>query len=638
VTTAPSVLLWDQSEDPPTPFGTILCWRSYADGDGIASVPAYLEAHAERIRSKYLSFIHELGQTVVAGRRVVDHLDVGDGFSFWWMTTLAEKSPLKSPRIYDCLRLLALEEMLTGIWAATVTLVSADESLARAVQVTCQNLSTGFSWRRQGQADRRWSLRKVYEALPYALKGLLSLRHVIMRWPLREARNPPWFAGENATFICSYFIHLDPSLCARGRFRSGQWESLPDVLRTSDWRINWLQLFLFSAAVPRIESALSWVRLFNADSRNQGCHAFLDSYLTFSLVLKAVRTWLWLGSVGRRLKGIPAAFCPRASAVWLWPFLQDDWWASLGGQIGMGNCFALAQFDAALAQLPRQATGLYLCENQAWEKALLWFWRKHGHGKIIGVQHATAPFWHLYYFDDPRSLNPQAKCALPLPDQLAVNGAAVWTAFLAAGYPESRLVKVEALRYLALAGLAATRQSSLSVPEQSAAAASSRPAIKVLILGDLIPKSMRHLLGLMQGAMTLAGSGYELTLKPHPGYSPDLAEYPGLDLAVTCEPLAQIVAFYDLAVAANSTSAAVDAYVAGLPVIIGLDGDNLNLSPLRGQTGVRFVSSRADLADSLRAAGGERVAEDRNRGEFFFLDQDLRRWKKLMQETWTVPI
>jgi len=635
VTSAPSVLVWDQIGDPPVFPGTTLCWRSYADGDGMASVPGYLEAHAERIRGKYLSFIHELGQSVIAGRRVVDHLDVGDGFSFWWMTTLAEKSPLKSPRIYDCLRLFALEEMLSSIGATTVTLVSADALLAGAVRVTCQNLSTAFSWRRQGAA-RQWSLRRLYQALPYALKGLLSLRHVLMRWPLRKARNPAWFSGESAIFICSYFIHLDPSLCARGQFRSGQWESLPDVLRTSGRRINWLQLFLFSAAVPRIDSALSWLRLFNADSRNQGCHAFLDSYLTLSLVLRAVRTWLWLAIVGRRLKNIPAAFRPRASAVWLWPLLQDDWRASLGGQIGMGNCLAQAQFDAALAQLPRQATGLYLCENQGWEKALLWLWRKHGHGRIIGVQHATAPFWHLYYFDDPRSLNLQGKCALPLPDLLAVNGAAVCTAFLAAGYPQSRLVEVEALRYLALAGLASSRPSRK--PVQSAAVTASGPAIKVLILGDLIPQSMRHLLRPMQGTMTLAGSGYQLTLKPHPGYSPDLAEYPGLNVTVTREPLAQIIACYDVAVAANSTSAAVDAYVAGLPVIIALDGDNLNLSPLRGQPGARFVSSPEDLADSLRGAAVECVVEDRNRSEIFFLDQELWRWKKLMRETWTAAI
>ena len=97
--------------------------------------------------------------------------------------------------------------------------------------------------------------------------------------------------------------------------------------------------------------------------------------------------------------------------------------------------------------------------------------------------------------------------------------------------------------------------------------------LKVLVLGDLIPTSVRHLLGLLERAMLLLPPN-ELTFKPHPGYAVDLAEYPGLRAGQTRESLAQILAGFDVAVAANSTSAAVDAYIAGLPVIIGLEATN----------------------------------------------------------------
>ncbi len=58
----------------------------------------------------------------------------------------------------------------------------------------------------------------------------------------------------------------------------------------------------------------------------------------------------------------------------------------------MSNCLNVTLFDGALAAMPRQRQGLYLFENQAWEKALLRAWRRHGHGEIIGVQHATVPY------------------------------------------------------------------------------------------------------------------------------------------------------------------------------------------------------------------------------------------------------
>ena len=85
---------------PPETSEQIWCWRSYTQGALASSVPRYVEDHAEHVRAKYQAFIHDLGQRRIAGKRVVDHLDMGEGFSFWWMTLLAEKSPFKSPRSF----------------------------------------------------------------------------------------------------------------------------------------------------------------------------------------------------------------------------------------------------------------------------------------------------------------------------------------------------------------------------------------------------------------------------------------------------------------------------------------------------------------------------------------------------------
>ena len=291
----------------------------------------------------------------------------------------------------------------------------------------------------------------------------------------------------------------------------------------------------------------------------------------------------------------------------------------------------IALFDAALADMPRQAMGLYLCENQGWEKALLRAWRKHGHGEIIGVQHATVPFWHLYYFDDPRSLTSKQGCALPLPDRLAVNGAAAWQAFVAASYPAERLVEVEALRYLNFAEIVATNgpdRARNCALEQSGTKATP---IDVLVLGDMVPTSMHHLLRLVEEACKFHPGAYRFTVKPHPGYSVRLSDYPGLQADETEKSLAQILGSYDVTIAANSTSASVDAYLAGVPVIIALDGDDLNLSPLRGHVGVRFVSTRDELLNALETTGCGTGAADSDRETFFFLDPALPRWKQLLE-------
>ncbi len=612
-----SVIVWDQKGDPPTVKGEVLCWQSYAQRDRVSSIPRYLEDHAVRLRAKYLAFIHDLGESQINGKRVVDHLDMGDGFSFWWMSLLAEKSPLKSPRIYCCLRLLALEEMLLEKKPSDLAFHGSDRDLAQALRRLCRNLKITFVWQFGEVSRQKWSLRRLYLGLPYPMQGLISLaRHLVMRWPLRKLQKPQWFSGENAIFLCSYFIHLDPVSCAEGRFYSRQWGALIKHLHDSGRQTNWIQHFLFSPVVPDVRTGLGWLRCFNRDASRQGYHSFLDTYLTWGIVGQVLKYWFSLQAAAWRLRHIQSAFYLKDSAVWLWPILRKDWLTSLNGQVAMTNCQWVVLFDAALNDMPHQKMGLYLCENQGWERALLHAWRKHGHGKIIGVPHATVPFWHLYYFDDPRSLYSKQNCAMPLPDRLAINGSAAWAAFAEADYPVERLVEVEALRYLNLSGVV---KKTISVSS----------GVNVLILGDMIPVAMHNFLRLLEDTVKLLPADYKFTFKPHPGLAVNLAEYPGLQADETSEALDRILGKYDIALAANSTSASVDAYIAGLPVIIGLDGGGLNLSPLRGQSGVRFVSTPKELAKAFQAASQGMGTNPDN--EFFFLDTELPRWKRLLE-------
>ena len=611
-------------------MGEVLCWQSYVQSGSISSVPRYLEAHAERLREKYIAFIHDLGESRIAGRRVVDHLSVGDGFSFWWMTQLVEKNPIKSPWIYDCLRLLALEEILLDRKPSELTFYSSDLNLAQAVRRLCRNLQIHFVWHPGTQSKQEWSLHRLYRGLPYPVQGLISLaRHLVLRWPLRKLEKPKWFSGESAIFLCSYFIHLDPASCAQGRFYSRQWEMLPEYLHGSGKRINWVQHFLFSSVVPDTQTGLGWLRRFNHDASSQGHHAFLDTYLTWSLVVRVLKDWFWLIVVAWRLRHIQSAFCLKGSAVWLWPMLRTDWLTSLAGPVAMRNCQWVALLDAALKDVPFQRIGLYLCENQGWERAFLHMWRKHGHGEIIGVPHSTVPFWWLCYFDDPRSLNLEQDRAMPLPDRLAVNGVAAWRAFTEAGYPAEQLVEVEALRFLGLsrAGTKAGLDSAECCVVESPISESL--GVKVLILGDMIPTSMHDFLSLLEETTKLLPSGYKFTFKSHPGYAVKLAEYPGLQADETSDALSRILGEYNVALAVNSTAAAVDAYVAGLPVIVGLAGDNLNLSPLRGQPDVRFFSTSNELVEALQSAG-QGMATNFDQKELFFLDPELPRWRRLL--------
>ena len=600
-----SVLVWDREAEPADAGAGVLLWRTCA-ATGAASVPDLVEARAERLRAKYLAFVYDLGESRIDGKTIVEHLSFEGTFSFWWMTRLAEKSPYKSPGIYAALRLLALEEILIERKAARLELATGDDSLAEAIGALCRNLRIEFS-RRAGET------RPAPARLPHPVKGVLAFARRLSAWrPLRRIAKPRWFSGDSAVFVCSFFAHLDAGSCARGVFRSRYWEALPGRLQDEGRRINWLHQFVhgYSSDAPDARVSRAWLERFNGDGERQGRHAFLESYLSFGVAVRAAKNWLRLGRAGRRLRSVPALFAPKNSAVWLWPVLRDDWEASLTGAVGALNCLWAELFDAALADVPRQKTGLYLCENQAWEPALIRAWRRHGHGELVGVAHTTVPFWHTYYLDDPRSL-----AAKPSPDRLAVNGPAALRILAGAGHPAERLVEVEALRYLDLPRLASARASS--------------GGARVLVLGDVIPESMDSLLSNLEAARKLLPADFRFTLKPHPLYAVNPADYPELTLESTAEGLERILGEFDIALSANGTSAAVDARQAGLPVVVGLIGSDLNLSALRGEAGVRFAGTPEELAKALAEARRAPAARP-GRDDFFFLDPELPRWRRLL--------
>jgi len=83
----------------------------------------------------------------------------------------------------------------------------------------------------------------------------------------------------------------------------------------------------------------------------------------------------------------------------------------------------------------------------------------------------------------------------------------------------------------------------------------------------------------------------------------------------------------DIVYSSAVTSAAVDAYCTGKPVITILDGKSLNMSPLRGVSGVHFVSNAKELAIAIN---GAEMSELEQREDYFYLDPELPRWRSLL--------
>ncbi len=629
----PSVFLtlWDSTVASPEHLDQVYTWNGYAEKDSVHSLLRYIDTHGERLRRKYLGFIHDLGDVQIKGKRLAEHLDVGNGLSLWWMSLLAEKSPFKSHRVLDCLRLFALEELLLELHPSGIRLVSADKELAEAIKLLCKGLNIKFQWQVEKRTQSKSVIRRFYHGLPNTVQALIYLiRHLIMRWPLRKSGIPNWYRGDRVVFFLSYFFHLEPKLAMEGEFYPRQWEALPKFLHENGVRTNFVHHFLYSPDIQNTHTAVDWIRRFNKNSEQQGVHTFLDSFLSFRLVSLVFIKWIRLSWIAPGLRQIRRVFKPKDSIVSLWPLLRQDWKTSVLGSTAMMNLMWVELFNAAMKSLPHQRLGLYLCENQGWERAFISAWRKHGHGTLIAVPHSIVRFWHLSYFNDPRTLESRMPCAIPLPDKVAVNGKMAWNAYVNSGYCIAQLLEVEALRYQYLnkfgSGYAKKLDCGLGYAQMSA---KSLPK-KVLILGDFTVTQTVKMLGCVEAAMLLMDSQMAFTLKSHPVCKVSLAICPTVPLELTNKPLSEIVKEFDVAFSSNTTSAGLDAHLAGLPVVVFLDGSDFNFSPLRGVGGVRFVSTHQELATALQAS--EREGNSPAPDDFFWLDSQMPKWRQALSE------
>jgi surface carbohydrate biosynthesis protein (TIGR04326 family) len=614
-------MIWDSCDDVPEGAGQVYLWNGYGETDSVLSVLQYVEVHSERLRGKYLSWIHDLGEFEIEGTRLIDALMLEDGFSYWWMTLLVEKSLWKSPSITDAIRALALEEIVVQRAPREVLLVSPNRKLHQVMLQLCRTLGIQYRWEvAVDRRPRRLSLRALFNRMPMPLQAIISIiPYLWARWSLRDARSSAWFGGERSVFFCSYFFNIDFEQTKEGRFRSRYWGNLHAVLKRLDLRANWLQLYLPHADVPTAGAAVEHIRRFNQRGGGQEVHTFVDAYVSWSIVVSVLKGWLALNATYRRLRTIKAAFRPKNSRISLWPLLQTDWEASMRGSAAVINLLWIELFDTALRDAPRQDKGFYLCENQGWERAFIHAWRKHGHGELIAVPHATVRFWDLRYFADPRTLRSVGAGQLPQPDLVALNGPVAVNAYLSVGFPRNSIRECEALRY--------THANRANGPSRPASRRGD--TLRLLILTDLLPASTNSMLKLLEASSGKLPLDATYTVKPHPYLMIDPAEFESLRLDVTTEPLEKILLDFAVAYSANMTSAALDAYLAGLEVIVMLDGTQLNLSPLRGQPGVTFVTTPRELAAALDRAHDDPDTKANNM-DFFFLDPALPRWSRLL--------
>jgi surface carbohydrate biosynthesis protein (TIGR04326 family) len=614
------LIVWDSSNPPSDNHGLVYTWNGYNENDSIHSLLKVIDGNDDLFRNIYLRWVYDLGQFRISSKSIIDHLTFQDGFSYWWMTLFVEKSPWNQPAIIDALKLMALEKVILDEKPDLVRFVSDKRNLHESVRALCRNLGVAYEWQRTANSREKLNSKTLYYRLPLFFRSCISMvMYLKERWKLKKSGKQELF-NENAIFFGSYFFNLDKQKLDKGVFGSRYWGDMVELIQKNGFKGNWLHLYYPHSEVPNATAAVDRISAFNTCENDKNVHILLERNLSYKSIRFVINGYLLLLKKVWKMKGVKNAFLVKHSAVDLWPLMRKDWKEALLGPVVIHNLFFIELFDKLLAGCHLQKKGVFLYENQSWEKAFIHSWRKYGHGVLIAVPHSTVRYWDLRYFADPEMVAGNAANSMPQADYVAVNGKVAKESYSSNGFPPEKILECEAIRYTALNKVIATVEGNSKRISKSK---------RILLLGDYMPDGTNSLLTMVAEAFEHSALDIQFVIKPHPNYIIDPDKIPIKGLTVCLDPIEKIILDFDLVISGNTTSAAVDAYVAGVPVVVLIDQTELNFSPLRGQPGVYFVNNSDQLRngfimDLFREAGISKAKD------FFYLDPDLPKWRQIL--------
>ena len=226
-------------------------------------------------------------------------------------------------------------------------------------------------------------------------------------------------------------------------------------------------------------------------------------------------------------------------------------------------------------------------------------------------------------FYDKKEYFKVSNLKLPLPDYLAVNSSNAYEAYMKMGYPPKKIKNVESLRHLYLNRLLKNKKQF-----------EKKDFFTILILGDYLEKNTFYQLELLNNLPNKSIKKINLIFKSHPACNIDLKLFKNLNIEKANKSIFQLLTEAYAAYCCSFTSASIDAYSFGLPVIISLDPQIVNLSPLKDFKAVNFIKNTSDLEKVIIKLSSKNNYSVSQRC-IFNLSPDLNCWRSLIKENYS---
>lgn len=606
------------------PQGVWAVWNGLAADNGI-SLEQKLADYLLTIRHEHMVWAYETGKKKIGSKTVADWLEGGVRPSMWWTSLLYERHPRLSPWLYPVYKLRCLEILFENLHIKQLHVIGHDSVLLAVLKLLCRQKGILFTTTgAEEKLKKTPKLQTLYYKIPAPLRAIIRL--ALWHWRIKRKLPRPagMQASRSAVTIATYFPNINKVVAREGHFQSHYWERLHELINQhverGDFICNWL-LIHFPAPDISFDECVRLCRRFNLVASGSFTFNYLEQFLDFKSVFRA--TWRWL-KIGCNSLFIEKAFAEAChfqnSDVNFWTYARIQWAESFRGWRCLERCLQNEAFINYTRLSAPQKWTLYVLENCPWERMLT----THCHavinnGPVVGVQHSTVRPSDFRYFDDYRTFQDERTAEFQ-PDIICGNGAGAINQWLANKMPESKIFKVEALRYQYLDKL------------KTAADDGVKPATILILTSFFAEETQNHLRLLAEALNDGCLNPFTLLLKAHPYYSVDwwlnsLSPTQQARIEITSRPLKDLLRPGVIIWASNSTTASLEAAYLRLPLMVMLPYADFDLCPIQEFRGLARTGDLADVKKAIAHPSTPAIPAG-----YLDINPELSRWQVLLRK------
>ena len=562
---------------------------------GSISLPEMMNKTENYRKPKCLSWLENVKNSTCGNTTVVDTLLIRPGLSYWWMTIPSDYSFKTTSIAYATLSLWALAQIADASHAEKLQVHGADVELEKIPTLWCSETEGKIIFvdghtKDMDESHVRTTYSHIERKLPTLISGLgyLALQYLrYFTWSRHKL--PLETANDLELTVVDYFANLDSAAALEGTYASNYWGPLTQILPQLRTTVNWIHIDVRSAALPSVRSARAVIRGLNRHNSSSN-HVLLHDYLTLRVAFKSAVQYL-------RIRGITKQLATRIP--WIDSVSELDVSLLVRSRLnsdfqGIGaarNALWLSLFDEAVPFQPAQGSCIYLMENQPWELALLRAWMSRGAGPNIGVVHVPVRTWDLRYALGGLAGRAENGPTLPKPSCVAVIDPKSEAIMMANGLEPSAISEVEALRFLS------HNSTDEGASDNRTDASNSQ---RLLVLGEYDFLMCAKLLQVLEELVRSTEEKWVFSFRPHPA---NPISQDGLPVRVSLSEAHKVgedLAKCHVVLCSNVSSAALDANLQGIPILMLRDDRQFNGNLLKNGPTMQYVSNARDVKASLR--------------------------------------